>query len=301
MDMENNIVRELIKDNINSSGFILTSPNSGRVHSVVQNIMQIREEYPNDNIIIIDANGDYSKFIDKCGGENIVLSSGSEKRINIFENVCLNRFNNNLTRRWDKVCFLFPLISIMDNTLLHEDVSEFLIESVKNVFEKNESLHYTPTLEDLYNVMKEKNTDNSIEKRVITVIENIIFGELNIFGSITNVDVANLMSFDISSFSLECRDAAMICVIEYVWSQVVNPQIFENRTWIFIDNINLLFYKGENVQEDVLEYLNYLYKSREESVVFVGITNDLNTSSYQNYINNSLFFNSKLLILKKGG
>lgn len=247
MNMENNIVRKLIKNNINPFGFILTSPGSGRVHCVVQNIMQVREECPNDKIIVVDANGDYSKFIDKCGGKNIVLSSGS-------------------------------------------------------VFEKNENLHYTPTLEDLYNVMKERNTDdNSIEKRVITVIENIISDELNILGSITNIDVANLMSFDISSFPLECRDAAMICVIEYVWSQVLKLPISENRTWIFIDNINLLFCKDKNVQEDILEYLNYLFKSREESAVFIGVTNELNTLSNQDYINNSLFKNSELLILKKEG
>ena len=102
--------------------------------------------------------------------------------------------------------------------------------------------------------------------------ELYIKGNLNVFAHRTNVNTTNrVVSYDIKDLGKQLKTLGMLIVLDYVWNRITENRAKGKRTWIYMDEIYLLF-----ANEYSANFLFELYKrARKWGGVPTGITQNV--------------------------
>lgn len=252
------------------SGFILGTPGSGKSFKAKTEIVNVLLE-TDDDVIIIDPESEY-KYLTQCfKGTNINISAGSKEHINPMD-ISEEYDEEPLKLKSEFLLSLCNLIvggrnglSTQEKAVIDRAVALTYSKTFK-VFGKE----YTPTLKDFYETLLAQ--PEAEAKKVALSLELYIKGSLSVFAEKTNIDMKNrLITFDIKDLGKELKTMGMLIVLDQIWNRVTQNRQKGKRTWLYIDEIYLLFQN-----EYSSNYLFELYKrARKWGLIPTGITQNV--------------------------
>lgn len=260
------------RKNQNSNGWILGTPGSGKSVSAKTEIKNVLIG-SDDDVIVIDPEGEYSPLAKALGGEVIKISANSSSHINPMDiNLKYNDKNNPLTLKTDFI------LSLCETVLGGKDglssAKRSLIDRAcrmvyKDFFSLKKNKH-NPTLKDFFNTLKAM--PEPAAQTLALDLELYIEGSLSTFAKETNVDVNNrFIVFDIKDLETTLKTMGMLVVLDQIWNRITQNRAVGKRTWVYIDEIYLLF-----SNEYSADYLFKLWKrARKWGAIPTGITQNV--------------------------
>ncbi|MHA7584586.1 VirB4-like conjugal transfer ATPase, CD1110 family [Paenibacillus vandeheii] len=272
------------------NGFILGTPGSGKSFAAKREMVNVLLN-TDDDVIIIDPEREYTRLVSNFKGEVIHISAGSKNYINPLDMTMDYADDDDpLMLKSDFVLSLCEVIvggrygltpkekSIIDRCLkltYHKYLQTFAKDDI-------------PTLIDFYEQLKLQEDPEAIE--IATALELYVKGNLSVFANKTNINIDNrLVCFDIKDLGKQLKTMGMLIVLDQIWNRITLNRGKGKRTWIYIDEIYLLF-----ANEYSAAFLYELYKrARKWGGIPTGITQNvedlLKSDLARTMLSNSMF------------
>lgn len=256
----------------NQNGFILGTPGSGKSFSAKREMVNVLLN-TDDDVIIIDPEREYTYLVKNFGGEIINISASSQNYINPLDMtedysgdedpiVLKSEFVLSLCENvlGGKQGLSRTEITIIDRCLRH------VYKDYITTFDKEK----VPTLKDFYEELKRQKEAEA--KEVALALEIYVEGSLGIFANKTNINLKNrLKCFDIKDLGKQLSTMGLLIVLDNVWNSITENRAKGKNTWIYIDEIYLLF-----KNEYSANFLFELYKrARKWGGIPTGITQNV--------------------------
>lgn len=256
------------------NGLILGTPGSGKSFAAKREIINVLLNDKNAEVIIIDPEREYTSLADGFDGEVVNVSVGSKN--------CINPFDCSLDYGEDEDPLLLKsefIITICDLLIgrngLSGAVKSIISRACKLCYGKyflNPQANPVPTLVDFYHTIK--NQPEPEAQALALELEIYIDGTLSVFSSYTNVDTQKkFVIYDVRDLGKQLRTFGMIVVLDQIWNKITKNRTIGKRTWIYIDEIQLLF-----SNEYSANYFFELWsRARKWGAVPTGITQNVET------------------------
>lgn len=254
------------------NGFLLGTPGSGKSFSAKREMVNVLLN-TDDEVLVIDPEREYAPLAHGLGGELIHISAGSKTHINPLD-ISMDYADSDdpLLLKSEFILSLCELLiggkqglgekerSIIDRAVLRT-YREYFTDPRNNPM---------PTLKDFYQQIKAMPEEEA--KGIALSLELYIEGSLSVFAHPTNVDTQKrFVVYDIRDLGKQLKTMGMLIVLDQVWNRITQNRAIGRRTWLYIDEIYLLFQN-----EYSANYLFELYKrSRKWGAIPTGITQNV--------------------------
>lgn len=273
----------------NASGFILGMPGSGKSFAAKQEIVSALF-YTNDDIIIIDPEGEYTPLVKALGGTVINISSSSPHRINPMDmNIYYADDDNPLNLKSE---FILSLIEIIKGSSLLPAEKTIIDRCVKKIYKdyilNDYNEEYLPNLNDLYKELLDQPEKEAQD--IALMLEIYTEGSLNMFADKTNIRMNNRLTvFNTRDLGKQLKGLGLLIVLDCIWNRVCQNRDKGKYTWIYTDEIYLLF-----ANEYSAQFYYELYKrARKWGGIPTGITQNvedlLRSDTARTMLSNSQF------------
>ncbi|WP_017815225.1 VirB4-like conjugal transfer ATPase, CD1110 family [Paenibacillus shenyangensis] len=272
------------------NGFILGTPGSGKSFAAKREMANVLLN-TEDDVIIIDPEREYTRLVNNFKGEVIHISAGSKNYINPLDMTMDYADDDDpLMLKSDFVLSLCEVIvggryglSPKEKSIIDRCLKLTYHEYLKS-FDKKD----IPTLIDFYEKLKEQEDPEAME--IATALELYVKGNLSVFANKTNININNrLVCFDIKDLGKQLKTMGMLIVLDQVWNRITMNRSKGKNTWIYIDEIYLLF-----TNEYSASFLYELWKrARKWGGIPTGITQNvedlLKSDLARTMLSNSMF------------
>ena len=226
---------------LNPHGFILGVSGSGKSFSMKEAITFIALS-TDDDIIVIDAEREYSDLIRAIGGAVIEISPNSRHHINPLEIAKGYGAGENPVAMKSEL-----LMSICEQQMgvgqlgaFHKSIIDRCTASVYHDFILSGGKARQPVLADWRNEVKRQPEQEAQELALAS--ELFVEGSLNMFAHETNADIANrIVSFDLYEMGEQLKPTALNVTMETIQNRVAANRLAGKYTWVFLDEIYLFF------------------------------------------------------------
>jgi len=256
----------------NPNGFILGSPGSGKSFSAKREMINVILN-TDDDVMIIDPEREYSRLVENFSGELIHISAGSKNHINPLDMTAnYSDDDDPLLMKSEFVLSLCDLLiggsiglSAIEKTIIDRCLKKTFQEYVQD-FNPNKQ----PTLLDFQLELEKQ--DEPVARDLALALEIYTKGSLGIFANRTNININNrLVLFDIKDLGKQLKTMGMLIVLDAIWNRITDNREKGRRTWIYMDEIYLLFTNDYSAN-----FLFELYKrARKWGGVPTGITQNV--------------------------
>ena len=256
----------------NSNGFILGTPGSGKSFSAKREMINVLLN-TDDEVLIIDPETEYTSLAEGFNGEVIHISAGSKAHINPLD-ITMDYADNDspLLLKSEFVLSLCELLVGGKNglTAAQKTVIDRACKMTYEPYFANPAKNPVPTLKEFYKLLK-KQPEKEAESIALS-LELYIEGSLSVFANPTNIDTSSrLIVFDIRDLGKQLKTMGMLIVLDQIWNRITQNRALGRRTWIYIDEIYLLFQN-----EYSANYMFELYKrARKWGAIPTGITQNV--------------------------
>lgn len=292
--LSSNVITVDRKADLNTgSGVVLGSSGSGK--SVTVKSMEIIPTYlknPEDRIIIVDPEDEYSDIGREFGAQLVDIFIGSKSHLNLLDLPDVSQLkdedNDPIGDKSNLLMGLFE--SILDEV---GDVEYTIIDRVtRETYRRFEKSDRTPTLKDWHNVLEEQEEPEAQELALKSEI--YAKGSQNIFAHETNVDITDrFVIFNLKRLTGKLKPFAMMVIQDYIWNQVVESQ-GQLTTRIYFDEVQLYF-----KEEAQAIFFTELYsRVRKYGAIATAITQNIETLMNKEE-GRKLVSNSEFMILLK--
>lgn len=292
--LSNNVITVDRKADLNTgSGVVLGSSGSGK--SVTVKSMEIIPTYlknPEDRIIIVDPEDEYSDIGREFGAQLVDIFIGSKSHLNLLDLPDVSQLkdedNDPIGDKSNLLMGLFE--SILDEV---GDVEYTIIDRVtRETYRRFEKSDQTPTLKDWHDVLEEQEEPEAQELALKSEI--YAKGSQNIFAHETNVDITDrFVIFNLKRLTGKLKPFAMMVIQDYIWNQVVASQ-GQLTTRIYFDEVQLYF-----KEEAQAIFFTELYsRVRKYGAIATAITQNIETLMNKEE-GRKLVSNSEFMILLK--
>lgn len=279
----------------NGNGFIFGVPGAGKSFFAKMEMGQVYAT-TNDDMLIIDPQGEYRDIGKNWNGNYINFGSQSEAYINPFDipKEALKDFNAFVS---DKSSFIVSLI----HTLMGDDMNSYhkscIEQAVRNIYAKAKETRVVPKFTNLSEELGILEGEmSSYGKEVAVAIDPFVNGSLNIFNKRTNIDVNSnrLTIFGLSQIQPTLWKSAMLIMVEFINDRVYDNGRNNKSTWVWCDEFHVL---TENEQEAVA--MEKCYKTyRKFGGLITGMTQNIN-DMIQNKTTRTIVANCEYIALLK--
>ena len=256
----------------NANGFILGTPGSGKSFSAKREMVNVLLN-TDDDVIIIDPEREYKELAENFDGEIISISASSKNFINPLD--MSEDYADDEEPIILKSEFILSLCeSIIGGRYGLSTKAKAIIDRCLRKTYKDYMVDFNPekvpTLHDFYRILKEQEEEEAHELAVS--LELYVTGSLGIFANKTNVDVRKrLVVFDTKDLGKQLKAMGLLIVLDNVWNRITANRAAGKNTWIYIDEIYLLF-----ANEYSANFLFELYKrARKWGGIPTGITQNV--------------------------
>lgn len=257
----------------NSSGFILGTPGSGKSFSAKREMTNVLLN-TDDEVLIIDPEREYTKLVENFEGEVIKISAGSNHYINPLD--MSKDYADDEDPLILKSDFVLSLCEVVlggrdgltpkQKSIIDRSMRKCYQEYIASDFDKDKM----PTLKDFHKVIEAQ--PESEAQDIAVALELYALGNQSVFANKTNIDINNrLVCFDIKELGKQLTTMGMLIVLDAIWNRIVENREKGIRTWIYIDEIHLLFKNDYSSQ-----FLFELYKrARKWGGIPTGVTQNI--------------------------
>ena len=293
---QNTISKNLIianrKELLNGNGFVLGVSGSGKSFTAKEEIVNVALA-TGDDIIVIDPEAEYSPIIEGLGGEVINISATSRNHINAMD--MEQGYGDGDNPVVLKSEFLLSLceqlvgsgkLSAKEKSIIDRCTAQCYHEYIRGGCRGA-----APTLQDFH---AELLRQPELEARdVALAIELFTEGSLNTFAKPTNVDTnSRIICYDIRDLGKQLLPVGMLVVLDSVFNRVIRNRQLGRNTWIYIDEIYLLFQ-----HEYSANFLFTLWKRvRKYGALCSGITQNVD-DLLQSHTARTMLANSEFLVM----
>lgn len=257
------------------NGILCGNPGSGMCLCVKQEILNILHT-TEDEVIVIDTNGEYSSLAKAENGDIVCLDNSSNIYINPFDLSLESSFVNPLSHKIDfliqfiQACLsgqfpLSPSQKLMIEKCANDLYSKYGIANVKTSGKVNNN--HVPTLLEFYKELDKYTGFDAEELRL--ALDKFVNGNHNYFIDKTNISFQNRLTvFDLKNKSESCGLYVGLAILEHIWNYVANS--YKNRKkrniWLYIDDADLFF-----TSQGGTEYLEWMFKEARTHGLFPTI------------------------------
>lgn len=231
---------------LNGNGFILGVSCSGKSFAAKMEIL-MAALFSNDDIIIVDAEREYSSLVQNLNGAIIKLSAASENHINALE------INNDIDMEENPVSIKSEfLISLFDQLLKSNDarLGGGVGAKDKSIIDRCAIKVYSdflsgksddmPTLADFRNELlkqpEEEAQDLALSLEIFTT------GSLNAFAHQSDIDVNNrIVCYDLLELGEQMRSIGLLIMLDNIFNRVMANRKRGKYTRVYIDEAHLYF------------------------------------------------------------
>lgn len=267
--LSGNVINLDRKKDLNTpSGIILGGSGSGKSMTVKSNeIIPTLLKYPEDRVIVVDPDDEYSDIGREFGAEIIDVAIGSTTCFNL-----LDLPNQDKLRQKDndpKGNKANLLVSLFDHLL--GEIKDGSLSIIDRVTRLTYDRYPAPTLKEWHAVLKEQ--PEKLAQDLALDLEIYLIGAYSIFSQPTNVDLSNrFIIFNLNKLSGKLKNFAMMVLQDFLWNQVVEAR-GEQTIWLYFDEIQLYF---ENKAQG--KFFNEMYsRIRKYGSIPTGITQNPET------------------------
>lgn len=256
----------------NPNGFILGTPGSGKSFSAKREMVNVLLA-TEDDVLIIDPEREYTPLAENFGGELIHISASSSNYINPMD--MSEAYSDEENPVILKSEFILSLCECLlgGNAGLTGTERTIIDRCVRNVYTdylQDFDPDMLPTMLD-FQLMLESQPEMEA-RSVALALEIYTKGSLAIFAKKTNIDINNrFVVFDIKDLGKQLKTMGMLIVLDAIWNRITTNRAAGRRTWIYLDEIYLLF-----TNEYSANFLFELYKrARKWGGIPTGITQNV--------------------------
>jgi type IV secretory pathway VirB4 component len=219
----------------------LGTPGSGKSFAAKREIVNVFL-ITNDDIIVVDPEGEYHPLVEHLKGQVVKLSPTSGHFINPMDiNPDYSDEEDPLTLKSDFILSLCELIVGGKAGLepVEKTIIDRCVRLVYRDYLANPHNNKVPILGDLYNLIRKQTEPEA--QRIATSLEIYVTGSLNVFNHRTNVNMRNrLVCFDIKEMGKQLKKIAMLVLQDQVWNRVTVNRNAQKSTWFYVDEFHLL-------------------------------------------------------------
>lgn len=290
--ISNNIITlDRQRDLNTASGVILGSSGSGKsVFTKTSEVIPTILRYPDDRVIVVDPEDEYSDIGRAFDAQLITISPGSPTHLNLMD---LPDEDSLAAEDADPVGQKASLIMGLFENILKEVTDEdfSIIDRVTRLCYERIT-DRTPTLSDWHDILLEQPED--VAQQLALKSESYTKGSQNIFAHETNVDLTHqVVIFNLKQLDGKLKPFALMVVQDYIWNQVVNNQ-GKLTTRIYFDEMQNQF-----LTDDQAQFFTNLYaRVRKYGAIPTGITQNVETLLARTE-GRKLLANSEFIVLLK--
>ena len=259
------------KQLLNGNSFILGVSGGGKSFAAKGEI--INQVLSSDaDIIIIDPEREYTNLVEALNGEIINVSPASTNFINPLD--MTKDYSDDESPLIMKSDFILSfcecLVGKQGLTAKEKTIIDRCLNITYAEYLQDFNPERIPTLMEFYDNLKAQPEKEA--QGLALSFELYIKGNLNVFAHKTNVNTTNrVVSYDIKDLGKQLKTLGMLIVLDYVWNRITMNRAKGKRTWIYLDEIYLLF-----ANEYSANFLFELYKrARKWGGVPTGITQNV--------------------------
>ena len=287
--LSNNLIMCNRKNLVNPNGLILGLPGSGKSFSAkreMTNVFMVTD----DDIIIVDPEGEYYPLVSRLEGQVINLSQNSTDFVNPLD--IHKDYGDGEDPIALKSNFILSLCELVvgskEGGLQPEEKSiiDRCVRKMYSVYFQDPHPEHMPILEDLYNLLlEEAQKGKEAANYIASALELYVTGSLNVFNRRTNVNLDNrLVCFNIRELQSHLKAIGMLILQDAVWGRVSQNREIKKKTWLYIDEFHLLlkdeqtasysvgiwkrFRKWGGVPSGITQNVKDLLSSREVENIF---------------------------------
>jgi len=199
-----------------------------------------------DDIIIVDPEGEYFPLVSRLEGQVINLSQNSTDFINPLD--IHKDYGDGEDPIALKSNFILSLCELVvgskEGGLQPEEKSiiDRCVRKLYGIYFQDPRPENMPILEDLYNLLlEEANKGKEAANYIASALELYVTGSLNVFNNRTNVNLSNrLVCFNIRELQSHLKAIGMLILQDAVWGRVSYNREKKKKTWFFVDEFHLL-------------------------------------------------------------
>lgn len=287
----------------NPNGIILGQPGSGKSFAVKQEITYVILT-TNDDVIIVDPEGEYYSLVYRLNGEVVRFSTVTKNFVNPLDlNPEWLDGENPLKLKFQFLLSLFELFIERPGdqglSALERSCIDICMRSVYRDYLADPTPDKVPILGDMYKEFKRMAKEDGSEEALYlsNVLEVYVNGSLNIFNNRTNINLHNrLVCFDIKNLDKGLRKISMLILQDQVWNRVSKNRSSGRVTRYYCDEFHLLLREKQTAEYSVEIWKRF----RKWGGVPTGLTQNVK-NLFQSEEIESIFDNSDfILILSQG-
>lgn len=290
----------------NYNGLILGSSGSGKSFSAKREMVSVILN-TNDDIYIIDPDGEYSPIAEAFGGSIIKIAPGNGVYINPFDldiDTSHDADSNPITMKADFVAGMLETmlggnakLSPIQKSIVGRCIQQIYRPYIEHLSElppdangrkRTIDREHCPTMQNLFDALLSQKDPEA--QQLALVMETYTTGMFDTFAHRTNVDLDNrIVVYDIKDIGSNMMELALKVCMNDVWTKMMENRRKDKWTWFYIDEFHLLL-----ANASTSEFLKTVWKrARKWQGVPTGITQNvedlLASTEARAIINNSSF------------
>lgn len=257
---------------LNGNGCVLATSGAGKSFSIKTIIEQVLLRYPQDEICVIDAQGEYYPLIKAFNGQTLNISTNTNTHINPFDS-SLQYTKDSSEAIKEKSEFVLAFVESIVTGLTGEQKT-LIDRCTNNIYEEyqlhNYNKQYEPDFKKFYDELLRQPEEEA--KNLALILERYVLGGMDIFANKTNIQIKNrFISFDISDLPNSIQTTGYLVVLEHIMNRLKRNKTLGKHTWIFIDEFHILL-----ANQYSADYIAKIYKTgRKENAIPTVITQNI--------------------------
>lgn len=223
-----------------ANGFIAGMTGAGKSMTTKQQITEIRINWPDDDIIVIDPDGEYSRVAKAFGGEMFEVSAGSGNYLNPMD--INENYNDGKDPLIVKSQFLMSFCDLISDNGITAGERTLIDKAAKATYSdyfSHPNKEKMPTLLDFRRNLEKQGAPAA---QLVQNLGIYVDGTLDIFAHQSTIDTENaFVVYSLKGIGKQLMTPGMMVVLDQISNRMTRNRAMGKRTWIFIDEIQLLF------------------------------------------------------------